>query len=65
MRQIRNFRSNFENISRVPDCRAMVARLSYESRETFVKLSHDVPTTVVLVSFSFVQQSRDIRRNVA
>ena len=65
MRQICKFRSNFENIFRVPDCRAIVARLSYESRETFVRLSHDVPTNVVLVSFSFVRQSRDIRRIVA
>ena len=63
MRQIRDFRSNFENISR--DCRAIVARLSYDSRETFVRLSHDVPTNVALVSFSFVRQSRDIRESVS
>ena len=63
MRQIREFRSNFENISR--DCRAIVARLSYDSRETFVRLSHDVATHVALVSFSFVRQLRDIRESVS
>ena len=63
MRQIRDFRFNFENISR--DCRAIVARLSYDSRETFVRLSHDVPMNVALVSFSFVRQSRDIRESVS
>ena len=63
MRQIRDFRSNFENISRA--CRAIVARLSYDSCETFVRLSHDVPTNVALVSFSFVRQSRDIRESVS
>ena len=63
MRQIRDFRSDFENISR--DCRAIVARLSYDSRETFVRLSPDVPTNVFLVSFSFIRQSRDIRDSVS
>ena len=38
---------------------------SYDSRETFVRLSHDVPTNVALVSFSFVRQSRDIRESVS
>ena len=51
MRQIRKFRSNFENISR--DC-----------HETFVRVSHDIPTNVALVSFSFVRQSRDVRESV-
>ena len=63
MRQIREFRSNFENISW--DCRAIVARLSYDSREIFVRLSHDVLTNVALVSFSFVRQSRDIHESVS
>ena len=70
MRQIRDFRSNFENISQ--DCHAIVARLSYDSRETFVRLSHGVPTNVALVSFhsydsreTFVRVSHDIRTNVA
>ena len=39
MRQIREFRSNFENISR--DCRAIVVRLSHDSRAIFVRVSHD------------------------
>ena len=63
MRQIREFRSNFENISW--DCRAIVARLSYDSREIFVRLSHDVLTNVASVSFSFVRQSRDIHESVS
>ena len=63
MRQIREFRSNIENISR--DCRAIVARLSFDSRVTFVSLSHDVPTNVALVSVSFVRKSRDIRESVS
>ena len=60
MRQIRDLGSNFENISRY--CCAIVARLSYDSGKTFVRVSHDVLTNVVLVSFSFVRQSRDILR---
>ena len=40
---------------------ATVARLSYDRHETFVRVSHDVPTNVALVSFSLVRQSRDIR----
>ena len=67
MRQIREFRSNFENIS--CDCRAIVARLSYDCHTTvtrnFVRVSHDVPTNVALVSFSFARQSRDIRESVS
>ena len=63
MRQIREFRSNFENISRY--FRAIVAQLSFDSRETFVRLSHDVSTNVALVSFSFVRQSRNIRKSVS
>ena len=60
MRQNREFRSNFENISR--DCRTM-----YDSRESFVSVSHDDPTNecVALVSFSFVRHSRDIRESVS
>ena len=59
--RIREFRFNFENISR--DCRAIVARPSYDSRETFVRVYHDVPTN--LVPFSFVRESRDIRESVS
>ena len=44
MRQIREFRSNFESISH--DCRAIVARLSHDSRATFVRVSHDFPANV-------------------
>ena len=44
MRQIREFRSNFKNISR--DCRAIVARLSHGSRATFYRVSHDFPANV-------------------
>ena len=58
MRQIREFRSNFKNISR--DCRAIV-----DSREPFMRLSHYVPTNVALVSFSFVRQWRDMRVSVS
>ena len=62
MRQIREFRSNFENIS--CDCRATVVRLSYDSHETCVSVYHDALTNVALVLFSFVRQSRDIRKSV-
>ena len=61
MRQIREFQSNFENIS--CECHRIVTRLSYDSCETFVRVSHDVPTNVAL--FSFVRQSQDIRESVA
>ena len=58
MRQSREFRSNFENISR--DCRTIVVRMShdvptnvayfnfhsYDSRETFARVSHDTRTNV-------------------
>ena len=58
MRQIREFRSNFENISR--DCRATFVRVhhdflanvayfhfnSYDSRATFVRVSCDIRTNV-------------------
>ena len=47
MRHIREFRSNFENISR--DCRAIVARLSHDSRATFVRVSHDFPANVSIL----------------
>ena len=47
MRQVREFRYNFEHIS--SDCRAIVARLSHGSRETFVRVFHDVPTNVASV----------------
>ena len=63
MQQICEFRSNFENISR--DRRTVVERLSYDSRKTFLRVSHNVPTNVNLVSFSFVRQSLDICESVA
>ena len=50
MRHIREFRSNFENISR--DCRAIVARLSHDSRATFVRVSHDFPANVAYFHFN-------------
>ena len=43
----------------------ILENLSRHSRETFVRVSHDVPTNVVLFSFSFIGQSRDIREIVA
>ena len=59
MRQIREFRSNFEDISR-------------DYRETFVRVSHDFPTNVAYFHFhsydsraTFVRVSHDIRTNVA
>ena len=52
MRQIREFRSNFENISR-------------DYRATFVRVSHDFPANVTYSLFKFVRQSRDIRASVA
>ena len=70
MRQIREFRSNFENISH--DCRAIVARLSHDSRATFVRVSHDFPANLSYFHFNsydsratFVRVSHDIRTNVA
>ena len=58
MRHIREFRSNFENISR--DCRA-----------TFVIVSHDFPTNVAYFDFNshdscatLMRVSHDIRTNV-
>ena len=51
MRQIREFRSNFENISRY--IRAIVAQLSHDSRATFVRMSHDFPANVDLAYFYF------------
>ena len=59
MRPIREFQSNFENISR--DCSAKVVRLSHDSLETFVRVSHDVPTKVAYFHF----YSYDIHTNVA
>ena len=50
MRQIREFRSNFENISH--DCRAIVTRLSHDSRATFVRVSHDFPANVSYFHFN-------------
>ena len=50
MRQIREFRPNFENISH--DCRAIVARLSHDSRVTFVRVSHDFPANVSYFHFN-------------
>ena len=70
MRQIREFRPNFENISH--DCRAIVARLSHDSRATFVRVSHDFPANVSYFHFNsydsratFVRVSHDIRTNDA
>ena len=64
MRQIRKFRSNFENIAR--DCRATVARLSHDSRATFVRVSYDFPTNVAYFYYhsydcraTFVRVSHD------
>ena len=59
MRRIREFWSNFENISR--DNCATVARLSRDIRESVSRLSHECS----LFLFSFVRQSRDIRESVA
>ena len=53
MRQIREFRSNFENIPR--DCRATVARQSQDIREGVSRLSREYG----LFSFSLLRQSRD------
>ena len=53
MRQIREFRSNIENIPR--DCRATVSRQSRDIRESVSRISRDLR----LFSFSFVRQSRD------
>ena len=50
MRQICEFRSNYESISR--DCLAMVARLSHDSRATFVRVSHDFPANVAYFHFN-------------
>ena len=58
MRQILEFRSNFENIFR--DCRAIVARQSQDICESVSRRSHECS----LFSFSFVRQSRDIRESV-
>ena len=70
MRQICEFRSDFENISR--DCRAIVAPLSHDSRATFVRVSNDFPANVTYFHLNsydsratFVRVSRDIRTNVA
>ena len=63
MQQICKFQSNFEKISR--DCCTIVVRLSYDNRETFVRVSHNIPTNTALVSFSFVQQLQDIRKGVS
>ena len=59
MRQIREFRSNIENISR--DSCATVARQSRDIRESVSRLSRECN----LFSFKFVRQSRDIRASVA
>ena len=53
MRQIREFRSNFENIPR--DCRATVARQSRDIRESVSLLSRECG----LFLFSLLRQSRD------
>ena len=44
MGQFFEFRHNSSNISH--DCRAIVAKHSYDSRETFVPVSHDILTNV-------------------
>ena len=59
MQQIREFRSNFEEISH--DCPATVPRLSCDIRESVSRLTHECG----LFSFSFVRQSTDIRESVA
>ena len=53
MRQIREFRSNFENIPR--DCRATVARQSQDIRKCVSRLSRECG----LFSFSLLRQSRN------
>ena len=56
MRQIHEFWSNFENISR-------------DSREIFIRVSHEVPTNVAYFHSydnreTFVRLSHDFRTNV-
>ena len=70
MRQIREFRSNFENISR--DCQAIVVSLSHDSRKKFMRVSHDFPTNIAYFHFqsynsseTFVRVLHDICTNVA
>ena len=47
MRQIRDFRSNFENMSHdFPTNIAYFDFHSYDSRATFVRVSHDIRTNV-------------------
>ena len=70
MRQIRQFRSNFENIYR--DCHAIVPLLLHDSLKTLVRLSQDVPTNVAYFYFHssdscerFMRVSPDIYTIVA
>ena len=62
MRQIREFRSNFENIPR--DCRATVARLSHDSRETFGRVYHDFPANVAYFHFHYYDSRATVLRNI-
>ena len=65
MRQIREFRFNFENIPR--DCRATVAtvaRLSHDSRETFGRVSHDFPANVAYFHFHYYDSRATVLRNI-
>ena len=49
MQQIHDFSSNFENIYR--DGCAIDARLSYDSYETFMRVSHNIRTNVAKFYF--------------
>ena len=61
--QIREFRSNSENTSR--DFRVIVLGLSHDSRETFIRVSHDIPTNVAYFHLdSYDSHDRDIRESV-
>ena len=66
MGQIREFRSNFENVSH--DCHTIVARC--DSHATFVRVSHDFPANVSYFHFNsydsratFVRVSHNICTN--
>ena len=58
---MRQFRPSFANMSH--DCRAMVARHSYESRETFmVSVSHEA-LSFIFTRTTVVAVSNDTRTN--
>ena len=70
MRQIRDKFANFGLILKI--YLTTVARLSHDSRATFVRVSHDFPANVSYFHFNsydsratFVRVSHDIRTNVA